>query len=104
MFYVALEVADAIMIPQNQSIYVDQNAYFNCLLNGSHGRLIPALWNVQMIDSPSVAVTMNTTEYLLLPPANSRLVVVRPFGSLTVVCNVGTTGIRYTAELSVQCK
>ena len=57
-----------------------------------------------MIDSPSVVVTMNTTEYLLLPPANSRLVVVRPFGSLTIVCNVGTTGIRYTAELSVQCK
>ena len=55
-----------------------------------------------MIDRPSDAVTRNTTDYLLLPPANSTLVVVRPTESLFVTCNVGTTGSRYFAELRVE--
>jgi len=88
--------------PENQIIFQGQNAFFNCLLNGTNGKLIPVQWNVQMIDSPTEDITTNSTQYMLLPPANSILVIVRPFQTLFITCRGGTRS--FFADLIVQGK
>lgn len=89
------------MVPKDQTIYQGQNAFFNCLLNDTDGRFVPVQWKVAMIDAPSSNVTMNTTDYLLLSPVNSTLVIVRPMRDLTITCRGGTRD--YFAGLRVQC-
>ena len=75
--------------PENQIIYRGQNAFFHCLLNGTNGELIPVQWGISE-DGPSENITMNSTDYLILPPANSVLVVVKPIFDLFVTCRGGS--------------
>ena len=74
--------------PEDQFIYRGQNAFFHCLLNGTDGKLIPVQWSISE-DGPSENITMNSTEYLILPPANSVLVLVKPSFDLFVECRGG---------------
>lgn len=97
-----LDVADVILSPEDQNIFEGQNVFFNCLLNGTNGRLIPVQWRFQMIESPTITINMNTTNYLILPPANSRLVIVHPSDGGTVTCSGGTR--EYSADFSIQRK
>ena len=74
--------------PEDQIIFRGQNAFFHCLLNGTDGELIPVQWSISE-DGPSENITMNSTEYLILPPANSVLVLVRPSFDFFVACRSG---------------
>ena len=103
VLYIALQIADVILQPERQEIFEGQNAYFNCLLNGTDGRLIPVQWFIFIVDTPRIDITMNTTEYLILPPANSTLVIVRPSDILSgafVECRNDINETRYSAELN----
>ena len=60
--------------PTDQTIFEGQNAIFECRLNGNNGRLVPVQWSIQMEDSPPNFISMNTSQYYILPPANSVLV------------------------------
>ena len=84
--------------PENQIIYRGQNAFFHCLLSGTNGELIPVQWGISE-DGPSENITMNSTDYLILPPANSVLVVVKPTFDLFVTCRGGFEG--FIARLGV---
>lgn len=100
VFITGLELANIISQPESQVIYEGQNAFFYCRLNGTNGRLLPIQWGISD-DGPAVDITMNTTEYLILPPANSGLVVVRPrFGTLGVECR-GANSKPFPAGLSI---
>ena len=96
-----LAVANVILQPVDQLIFQGQNAFFDCLLNGTNGRLIPVQWSVQMVESPRVDITRNSTQYLLLPPANSRLIIVQPSRNFFIVTCSGV-GESYGADLTVQ--
>ena len=98
-----MQVANVILQPERQEIFEGQNAYFNCLLNGTDGRLIPVQWFIFIVNNTSIVMTMNTTEYLILPPANSTLVIVRPSDNLSgasVECRNDINETRYSAELN----
>jgi len=84
--------------PEDQFIYLGQNAFFHCRLNGTDGELIPVQWSISE-DGPSKNITMNSTEYLILPPANSILVLVKPSFDLFITCTAGTE--EYNADLGV---
>ena len=93
-----MDVADVILQPEGQIILGGQNAFFHCLLNGTNGRLIPVQWSIS-IDGRDIAITMNSTQYLILPPANSGFVILRPFIDQVVTCRGGTR--EYNADLGV---
>ena len=94
-----VDVANVILQPENQVIYSGQNAFFFCRLNGTNGRLLPVQWSIIVIDSPRIRLTMNTSEYLILPPVNSVLAIVRPTRMFSVLCSGGTK--EYTANLQI---
>lgn len=98
MHYVVLDVANVILQPEDQFILNGQNAFFHCLLNGTNGRLIPVQWSIS-VDGPATDIIGNSTEYLILPPANSGLVILRPPFERGVTCRGGTRS--YDAYLSV---
>ena len=93
-----MNVANVILQPEDQIILGGQNAFFHCLLNGTNGRLIPVQWSIS-IDGRNNDIAMNSTQYLILPPANSGFVILRPFIDLSVICRGGTR--EYNAELGV---
>ena len=98
MYYVVLDVANVIIQPEDQFILSGQNAFFRCLLNGTNGRLLPVLWSISE-DGPPTDIIENSTRYLILPPANSGLVVLRPPFDHGVTCKGGTR--TYDAYLGV---
>ena len=97
-FVLGLDVTNVILQPENQTIVGGQNAFFHCLLNGTNGRLIPVQWSYS-IDGRSFDITTNNTQFLILPPANSGLVFIRPMIERSVICRGGTR--EYSANLSI---
>ena len=98
LYYVVLDVANVILQPEDQFILIGQNAFFHCRLNGTNGRLIPVQWSIS-VDGPPTDIIENSTEYLILPPANSGLVVLQPPFDRSVACRGGTR--TYEAYLGV---
>jgi len=89
--------------PMDQIVIEGQNAIFECRLNGNNGQLLPVQWSIQMVDSPPDPIITNTTQYYILPPANSLLVFVNAdlsFSGVSVRCSVLDTQL--SAVLAVQ--
>lgn len=71
--------------PQSETKYEGQNAVFECLLNGNNGQTIPVQWRILLVDEPPNPISMNSSQYYILPPANSTLVIANVNTSLSGV-------------------
>jgi len=105
--YVALLVKFFELIPRSLTSFDGENSEFTCnLLGGINNISIISEWSITLQNGTTIEISDNSSEdFILLPPHNSKLVIVRHdiniFDQATITCNGGRNFTGLNAQLSI---
>ena len=98
------------LTPTTRNAFDGKNSEFTCtLLGGSNNISITSEWLITLNNGTTIAVSGNSSDnFILLPPHNSRLIIVRHDGAIfngaNVTCTGGLNFVGINAELFINRK
>ena len=108
--FVALLVRFSELTPATRNASDGENSEFTCnLLGGSNNISITSEWSITLDNGTTIEISGNSSDnFILLPPHNSRLIIVRHdrvFDQATVTCmgSLNSTGINAQLLISGKC-
>ena len=97
------------LLPRSKSIIDGENANFTCeLFGGSNNNSINVEWLITYQNGTMTSILRNTSNFILLPPSNNVLVIIRAsaaeFDMAIITCLGGHNFTGISANLNVNCK
>ena len=111
LLFLVLLVRFSELTPPTPNALDGENSEFTCnLLGGSSNVSIISEWLITLSNGTTIGISGNSSDnFILLPPHNSRLIIVRHdgviFDQATIICMGGLnfTGINATLIISRKC-
>ena len=109
MYISVLSVQFSELSPRSKSIIDGENAIFSCdLFGGSSNNSINVEWLITYQNATMASISGNNSNFILLPPSNNILVIVRAstveFDRAIITCGGGHNFTGISANLSVNRK
>ena len=107
--FVALLVRFSEITPTTVNAFEGENSEFTCnLLGGSNNVSITSEWSISTQSENFTIVGNTSDDFIVLPPNNSRLIIVRhdraTFDRATITCRGGLNATGINAQLFVNRK
>ena len=107
--FIALLVRFSELTPQTQIAFDGENSEFTCsLLGGSNNVSITSEWSIELRNGSIIQISGNSSDFILLPPHDSRLIIVRhdvaTFDRAIITCTGGLNFTGITAQLFFDSK
>ena len=108
--FIALFVRFSTLTPEIRDAFDGENSEFTCnLLGGSSNTSITSEWSITLQNGTTIGISGNSSDnFILLPPHNSRLIIVRHdeavFDGATISCFGGLNLTGINAPLLIRRK
>lgn len=106
-----LSVGRIVITSITQNVFDGENSEYMCSLFGGSNLNTPVTsqWSITLQNGTTIGISGNSSDdFVLLPPHNSRLIIVRHeqviFDGANITCFGGLNNLTRTAMLSIRCK